>query len=190
MDDQEKIEAAILRELDGISPVRQAFDRRFLGKLVTAFDTVLRHWLLIANLINGLILVGAVAVPVMRALGWVLIPDFLFAAYHLICEQRPERSYFLWGYQMAVDQRITAIFGSSLLAGLVFIPLRGRLKAISWRTYFILSLPMAVDGFTQLFGWRESNWELRTITGTLFGGGMVWLVYPYLWEPARLASKR
>ena len=190
MDDQDKIETAILRKLDGISPVRQAFDNQFLRMLESVFNAVLRHWLLIANLINGLILVGAVAVPAMRALGWMLIPDFLFAAYHLICEQRPERSYFLWGYQMAVDQRITAIFGSSLLAGVVFIPLKGRLRAISWRTFFILSLPMALDGFTQLFGWRESNWELRTITGTLFGGGMVWLVYPCLEEAARLALKR
>ena len=183
MDDQQKIEAAILRELDGISPVRQAFDRRFLGALEIVFDGVVRHWLLIANLTNGLIIGGAVAVPAMRALGWVLIPDFLFAAYHLICEQRPERSYFLWGYQMAVDQRITAIFGSSLLAGLAFIPLQGRIRPISWRTFFLLCVPMAVDGFTQLFGWRESNWELRTITGVLVGGGMVWLVYPCLWKP-------
>jgi uncharacterized membrane protein len=37
---------------------------------------------------------------------------------------------------------------------------------------------MALDGFTQLFGWRESTWELRVITGLLFGFASGWLVYP------------
>ena len=37
---------------------------------------------------------------------------------------------------------------------------------------------MAIDGFTQLFGWRESTPELRTLTGALFGLASVWLIYP------------
>ncbi len=37
---------------------------------------------------------------------------------------------------------------------------------------------MAVDGFTQLVGWRESTVELRTLTGALFGAASVWLIYP------------
>jgi len=37
---------------------------------------------------------------------------------------------------------------------------------------------MAWDGTTQLFGWRESTWALRVITGTLFGGGTVWFALP------------
>ena len=43
-------------------------------------------------------------------------------------------------------------------------------------------LPMAIDGFTQLFGLRESDWVLRTITGVLFGLRLVWLAYPYVEE--------
>jgi uncharacterized membrane protein len=39
---------------------------------------------------------------------------------------------------------------------------------------------MAVDGFTQLFGWRQSDWFLRTATGALFGMASVWLAYPYI----------
>jgi uncharacterized membrane protein len=44
---------------------------------------------------------------------------------------------------------------------------------------------MAIDGITQLFGLRESNWQLRTITGALFGLASVWLAYPYLEEGMR-----
>ncbi len=173
-------EDRIRLELDGISPGRQAFDRWFLAVAAAISRWILRHWLFSANVVNGVIIAGAIAVPLMRAQGleWLAAPTF--AAYHLLCEQRPERSYFLWGYQMAMDQRMTAIYASSLAAGLAYIPLRGRLRAIPWRVFFLLCLPIAVDGFTQLFGWRYSNWQLRTITGTLFGVGTVWLMYPYL----------
>jgi uncharacterized membrane protein len=41
---------------------------------------------------------------------------------------------------------------------------------------------MAIDGFTQLFGLRSSNWQLRTLTGVLFGVGSAWLALPYLEE--------
>jgi hypothetical protein len=39
---------------------------------------------------------------------------------------------------------------------------------------------MAWDGITQMFGWRESTWELRLITGTLFGLGTTWFVLPLI----------
>jgi uncharacterized membrane protein len=34
----------------------------------------------------------------------------------------------------------------------------------------------------QLFGFYESNWLLRSITGTVFGVGSVLFAYPYLEE--------
>ena len=42
----------------------------------------------------------------------------------------------------------------------------------------LLVAPMAVDGLTQLGGWRESIWELRLATGVLFGLASAWLLYP------------
>jgi uncharacterized membrane protein len=47
-------------------------------------------------------------------------------------------------------------------------------------------MPMAVDGFTQLFGLRESTWQLRTLTGGLFGLACVWFGFPLLDRTARL----
>ncbi len=46
--------------------------------------------------------------------------------------------------------------------------------------WLLLILPMAWDGTTQMFGWRESTWELRVMTGTLFGLSTVWFVLPLL----------
>lgn len=173
-------ELRIVRELDGISPRRAAFDSWFLGAGAAGLRALLHHWLLIANLVNALLLLGAVAVPLMRAAGWGGVAGSIFSAYRLICFQNPEHSYFLLGYQLAMDQRMMALYGSSLLAGLAFVSLRNRLPPLPWRLFFLMALPIALDGFTQLFGWRQSGWELRTLTGGLFGVATVWLAYPHL----------
>jgi len=95
-------------------------------------------------------------------------------------ERRAFRGNETTGYKIAVCQRDVAIYGSVVLAGLLFGILRGRARTISFKYYLVLLVPIALDGLTQLFGLRESNWWLRTITGALFGGASVWLAYPYI----------
>ena len=53
-------------------------------------------------------------------------------------------------------------------------------KAAVLKIFILLTIPMAIDGLTQLIGWRESNWWLRSVTGALFGAAAVFLVYPYV----------
>ena len=89
------------------------------------------------------------------------------------------------GYKMAWCERDTAIYSSIFLGGLLFGLLRPRIRPLDWRIYLVMITPMALDGFTQLFGLRESDYLLRGITGTLFGLGSVWLIYPYLEEAMR-----
>lgn len=84
------------------------------------------------------------------------------------------------GFKIAVCQRDVAIYGSVVLAGLLFGILRGRVRGIGLKVYLLLLIPMALDGLSQLFGLRESSWWLRTVTGALFGGASVWLSYPYI----------
>jgi uncharacterized membrane protein len=88
----------------------------------------------------------------------------------------------LLGFKVAICQRDVAIYGSVLAAGLLFALVRSRLPTLSLRWYLLLLIPMALDGGTQLFGWRESTWLLRTLTGALFGAASVWLAYPYIDE--------
>jgi uncharacterized membrane protein len=86
------------------------------------------------------------------------------------------------GYKVAFCQRDVAIYASVLVTGLIYGwrrgPWPGNMAGLSLFAYAILIFPMALDGFTQLFGWRESSVELRTITGALFGAASVWLIYP------------
>jgi uncharacterized membrane protein len=77
-------------------------------------------------------------------------------------------------------ERDTAIWGTIFVAGLLFSLVRRHVTALPVRWYIAMSIPMAIDGTTQLFGWRESTWELRLVTGFLFGLGTAWLVLPIL----------
>ena len=87
-----------------------------------------------------------------------------------------------FGYKMAYCQRDTAMYGSLLLAGMVFGLVRHRLRPLPFVLYLILLVPLAIDGLVQLLTSYESTWQLRTITGSIFGVATVWFAYPYLEE--------
>ncbi len=85
------------------------------------------------------------------------------------------------GYKVAMCERDLAIYGSMFVMGVVFALRNRRLPPLALKWYLIFFVaPMGVDGVTQLMGLRSSTWQLRTLTGALFGIGTVWFVYPYL----------
>jgi uncharacterized membrane protein len=170
------------------------------------FERALGNWLGVLNGALGLFLGGALAAPVLAALGWNAAADGLYAVYHLTCHQWAFRSFFLFGQQsvyseqqladlgydpfrfvggqglgwkMAFCERDLAVYAGLLLVGILYAR-RRNLRPSGFLVYGVLILPMAVDGFTQLFGWRESTWELRVGTGLLFGLASAWLVLPRL----------
>jgi uncharacterized membrane protein len=167
-----------------------------------------RHWLAALNAALGVFLAGGFAAPILAAAGWRPLAEPLYAAYHATCHQWAFRSFFLFGprplavydqqqlrdlgldpftfsgsadfgWKMAFCERDLAIYAALLLVGVLFAR-RRQLAPLGFAPYAVLILPMALDGFTQLFGWRESTWELRLGTGLLFGLASAWLVLPRL----------
>ncbi|MGH2534552.1 MAG: DUF2085 domain-containing protein [Thermomicrobiales bacterium] len=139
-----------------------------------------RHWLLAVNAIMAGYVGLAALAPLLRAADYDLLARPIYAAFGLICHQRPERSFHLAGHQMACCERCAAIYGALFLGGLAFALVRARFAPLSLAMLAVLFLPMAVDGLTQVVGLRESTWELRVLTGSLFGFGLVWFVFPHL----------
>ncbi len=156
----------------------------FTEAVAACADTLARRWLLLVNLTLGLVVSGAVITPLLYALGVQPLGSALFAAYRFICGQVPSHSYYVSGYQFALCARNLAIYGSLLAGSLLFRAVRGRLHALTWLLWLLTMAPMALDGFTQLFGLRESNWELRTLTGVIFGLGVCWFLLPQIETPA------
>jgi uncharacterized membrane protein len=98
------------------------------------------------------------------------------------------------GYKTALCQRDMAIFGALFLSGLLYGWLRKRytIKPLPFLLFVIIGMgPIALDGFSQLFGYygelvpflnfvplRESPPMIRTLTGAWFGFCVAWMVLP------------
>ncbi len=84
------------------------------------------------------------------------------------------------GYQVAFCERDTAIYLSILATGLLFVLTGRRWKPLPWYGLALFALPIAIDGLSQLPGWRESTPLLRVMTGAIFGVGVTWFAFPHL----------
>ena len=174
--------------IEGLSSRRQAFSRRVVR--VTEFFAHLfgKHWLLLVNSLLGLFIGGAFLAPVLAYFGENQAASWLIHSYHGVCDQVPSHSYYLFGHQVCLCERCLAIYCTLLLAGiaLAVLPrLRSKVRPLDWRLLLLLIVPMAIDGLTQLVGWRESDLLLRTLTGFLFGLGGAWFIYPRIEEIAQ-----
>lgn len=111
------------------------------------------------------------------------------------------------GYKTALNHRMIAIFMGIVIGGLVWGLRRGR-PSLSLFAFMLFILPLLLDGFSHIIseqggGFRESNdwlvalmggmgtavfysgdtigsfnWWLRTLSGLLFGLGLVWFTFP------------
>lgn len=88
------------------------------------------------------------------------------------CHQIPERSFFLFGYQLPLCARCMGIFlGSICYLGIKYFYQFNIFESI------VLMLPMIIDGFYQLITSYESNNYKRVSSGFLFGTGMCNMMY-------------
>ncbi|RIK45186.1 MAG: hypothetical protein DCC58_07235 [Chloroflexi bacterium] len=144
--------------------------------------TFSRYWApMLAAVVAPIVALPALA-PILEASGRHRTADVIYFVYGFVCHQRPERSLHIHGEQMAFCARDLAITGTFLLALIIaaVLPVVRRVQPGSFIMASVASLPMAVDGFSQLFGLRESNLELRLLTGALFSLGWAWFAIPRL----------
>ncbi len=100
-----------------------------------------------------------------------------------------------FGWKVALCQRDVAIYLAMLLGGLAFVYLRKRrnVRPMSLLLFVLVGLvPIGLDGGSQFlsllipgFPARESVWQLRTLTGALFGLSIVWLAFPNIEQGMR-----
>lgn len=173
--------------IERLSSRRRAFSRSIVHTVEVCAGFLGRHWLALLNSFLFVFLGGAFLGPVLAYFGENGAASWLLHTYHGICDQVPSHSYYLFGHQVCLCERCLAIYTTLFLGSLslAIIPrLRSRIHPLDWRLWLLLILPMALDGGTQLFGWRESDLLLRTITGFLFGLGAAWFILPRLDEIA------
>jgi uncharacterized membrane protein len=123
---------------------------------------------------------SAFAIPVLAYLGFDALSKHMYYAMHIICGQIPAHSPYICGHQCGLCFRCTAIYSTMFLTNAVFVFTKKRLPGISLWMLLLLTLPLAWDGVTQLFGLRESNTTLRLLTGALFGLAFALFALPWV----------
>ena len=152
-----------------------------LGKVLESLgDFLMEYWAHIVTIVLGSIVLCAISVPFLSYLGLDNIAKPIFFALHYVCAQIPAHSFYVFGHQLGLCERNFSIYTSMFIGSLIFVLTKKRLRGIPWWLWILMILPMALDGTTQMFGWRESDWILRVVTGTLFGVGNIWFALPMM----------
>lgn len=151
---------------------------RLVAMAKRAKATIVRRWLLLVNGVSAIFAALPLLAPYLASHGGDMIAGWIYYAFSLICHQRIDRSFFIFHEKMACCERCAAIYTGMFLFGLLYAGLRARIQPLVFWIFMLLSVPIALDGFTQGFGLRESNWELRILTGGLFALGFAWLLLP------------
>lgn len=136
------------------------------------------HWLTLVDLVMAAVLAGAIAAPIIEMAGYPDLADHIHLVYLLLCPQRPEHSYFLFGFQTALEHREIAMLGGMLVGSVLYRWWRFRVRPLPFWVMVIVSIPMLWDVLTQTVGWRESDWFTRTWTGGLSTLAYALWLYP------------
>jgi uncharacterized membrane protein len=162
------------------SPGRQALNSYMnsAGRIVS--NILLDYWATIITLMLGILVFAALSVPFLSYFGLDGISKQIFFSLHMVCAQIPSHSFYIFGHQLGMCARNFSIYASMFIGSLIFVLSKKRFPGIPWWIWVLMILPLALDGTTQMFGWRESTWELRVLTGTLFGLGNVWFALPLI----------
>jgi uncharacterized membrane protein len=89
--------------------------------------------------------------------------------FRLMCHGKIERCLELFGTPMPICARCVGIYAGMLLGILAFWAVPLLREKVMRGIAFAAAVPLALDGFTQLLGLRESTNELRIATGLVAG---------------------
>lgn len=132
-------------------------------------------------LVGALAWCSAILLPTLLAgtsSSW--INDFIYRFFHPICHQLPERSFHLFGEKLAVCSRCSSIYFAFLIATIVYPIITPTLQysCTPRSLLFAALLPMLLDVGLDFIGIHSSTFFTRTITGSLFGIVVPFVVIP------------
>ncbi|MEM2974040.1 MAG: DUF2085 domain-containing protein [Candidatus Micrarchaeia archaeon] len=113
----------------------------------------------------------------------------LYSFFGYFCHQLPSRSVSPYDVSLGMIDNHNAFpvcardfaFYLSLLAGSILYPLTNdpcskKIPRLLW--IILAAVPMAIDGGTQILGWRESTNPLRFLTGGMLGFACAYYLIP------------
>ncbi|MFQ6108019.1 MAG: DUF2085 domain-containing protein [Candidatus Aminicenantales bacterium] len=95
----------------------------------------------------------------------------VYALFSPVCHQIPERSFFCFGYPLAVCSRCMGIY-SGFLAGLGLFPIINGFSSLSLprtKLFILLTIPIGIDTIGNLFHIWATSGLMRFSIGFLWG---------------------
>ena len=133
-----------------------------------------------------------VAPPFLITNGLETLATQIYSFYSYICHQKPERSFYILGYQFAVCSRCFGVY-FGLLTGIATYPLWRKIDDVEPlpRIWLFLSLiPIGIDWTLGVLGIWENTYASRFITGLILGFACSVFVVPALVEIVRNLTGR
>jgi uncharacterized membrane protein len=110
------------------------------------------------------------------ATAWYAFALVIYAIGAVICHQRPERSFHLWGSQLPVCARCTGIYLGAAAAAVVSLMRRPSLRPAASRALLIVAaLPTLA---TLAYEWTTAQMPpngVRAATGAVLGAALAWI---------------
>jgi uncharacterized membrane protein len=120
------------------------------------------------------------AAPWLMTEGHYQASILLYQSFSAVCHQISDRSFYLFGFQLGVCSRCTAIY-AGFVFGLILYPFIRNLcnQTFPDRKWIILSaIPMLIDHLGGYAGLLTNTFLSRTATGLLFGIVVAFYILP------------
>ncbi len=128
---------------------------------------------------------GLVAAVWLWVVAVVFAPAVVFPIGHFICHQRPERSFFFHGHQLAVCARCTGLYLGAALAAPLAISLAVPLTGARARGILALAaIPTALTWVLEFAGLVPFSNLSRFLAGLPLGCVAAWLVFSVVTDRA------
>jgi len=142
-----------------------------------------RNSSLILTIIWTMIIVTAIITPLLTAVS-PKAGILLYSALRPLCHQADGRCYHIGHFKMGLCTRCAGVFFGLSLFGWIAVIFRPK-REMKFPYFVLTLLPLAVDGFGNLFElWSTGN-NLRMITGLIFAFGIVFWTYPFIFKLER-----
>ena len=136
------------------------------------------YFLLLSTIIAWCLLI--LLAPLLAKFEHQFSSGLIYFFFSKICHQIPERSFFIYGKQLAVCSRCTGLYFGFLFGAILypFIFKMNRFRTPSPKYLLLASIPIGVDIFIRTFQIAENTFASRVITGLILGAMTVIFIIP------------
>ena len=117
---------------------------------------------------------GAVLAPLMAHNHQLENADYFYGLFSASCQQQASRTFWLWGYPMALCVRCVGVYSGFIVTGALSLKQSGTVK-VNKGLLGVLLVAGLGEKLMEWFLWEANNW-IRLVSGAALGAFLMLLV--------------